>query len=151
MNRKKPTHLKILQGTYEPSRENRKAPAPSGDLSDPPDWMPEDAAAIWREAVQSAPAGLLKRLDQSVMEVWCTSVASYRASVKAIASEGAIVTGSQGQPVQNPHLRNMTAQASVISRCVREMGFSPSARGSVEVVHDTPAESDPWAAMASSR
>lgn len=45
----KPTHLKALAGTLQPSRTNAAEPTPTVLLPVPPDWLSPRARAYWAE------------------------------------------------------------------------------------------------------
>jgi phage terminase small subunit len=55
----KPTHLHVLEGTFNATRHKKRAhePKPQGDLLDPPDWMDEEHQAVWRGQIGDCPGG----------------------------------------------------------------------------------------------
>ncbi len=141
-----PTAVKKTKGTLQKCRTNLREPKPSGDLVDPPEYMPEGAKAAWRYALECAPPNLLKRLDMSVLEVWACAADLYRKAQAGIAKSGMLVKSPNGIPMQSPYLAIANKQAQIMTRAATEMGFTPASRSRVTLPME-PAEEefDPWA------
>ena len=141
-----PTHLKKLRGNPGKRALNRNEPLPEGDLEDPPDWMSESQKDGWAYAIQHAPRGLLKRLDQSVLVAWVVAEDLHRTAAMMVAKYGVLTkTPHTGAPAQSPYLPVLNRQAVVMLRAVEQLGFSPSSRSRVQIVEDRPAdEYNPW-------
>lgn len=130
----KPTYLKILEGNPGRRPLNVNEPLPDGDLSAPPDWMPAEQQRVWREAIEAAPEGLLKRLDASVFTVWVVACATHQDAAEKVARYGSVVKSPVlGQPIQSPFVGIMNRQAQIMLKAASEMGFSPSSRSRVQV------------------
>jgi P27 family predicted phage terminase small subunit len=83
---------------------------------------------IWREARWLAPA-----TDIDVVTRLCEAEDLYAGIGKALADEGFYVTGSQGQLRPNPLLAQMRATAAQMLQLEKEIGLTPSSRGSLGV------------------
>lgn len=105
-----------------------------GDLPSPPASLAEDGPGlnrwtrIWREASWLSPA-----TDVDVVTRLCEAEDLYAGMAQALADEGFYVKGSQGQLRPNPLLAQMRATAAQMLQLEREIGLTPSARGSLGV------------------
>ncbi|AMV00055.1 hypothetical protein [Xanthomonas citri] len=79
---KQPDELARLKGAdkKDPQRYKRQAPKSKVALGRPPDHLPEDAAAAWKELEKFALPGVLTGADRFVMEVTASLVAEFRAN-----------------------------------------------------------------------
>lgn len=125
----KPTHLKLLAGNpgHRPLTPNE--PEPEGDLTDPPEWLSESQKDAWRYAIENAPAGMLKKLDQSVLVTWVVASDYHRDATERVNKRGLVVLSRvQREPVQNPYLAVVNRQAQIMQKAAAELGFTPSSR-----------------------
>lgn len=145
--KKKPTELKIIEGTYRKDRDNPLAPKVTGDLVSPPSYFSEAQSEVWKYAIENAPKGLLKKLDISILEIWVTAYVTYRESYAMVQEMGQVVTSPSGYPIVNPYLSNMNKQASIMMKAASELGFTPTSRSKVSIEQES-VEDDPWAMIA---
>lgn len=143
-----PTHLKLLRGNPGKRPINNAEPKPEGDLLDAPEWMSDSQKAGWAYAIASAPGGLLKRLDRSVLVAWVIAEDMHRKASIAVEKYG-LVTKSpvKGEPMQNPYLAIINKQAQIMIRAAAEMGFTPASRSRVQVGKTDGGEQNPFAAL----
>ena len=142
----KPTHLKIVAGNPGKRLLNKREPKPVGNLKEPPEWMTESQKVIWLKAIRSAPAGLLKELDESVLSVWVVAADYHREASHRVARFGMMTkTPRTGEPVQNPYLAVVNKQAQIMLKAAAEMGFTPSSRSRVAISQD--AYEDEWSSF----
>jgi P27 family predicted phage terminase small subunit len=147
-NPPKPSHLKLLQGTYRKDRANPHEPRPVGGLVDPPDWLSDKQRMYWQRAIAAAPAGLLKRLDEPVLVSYAVSAAALEEATLAILRSGIVVKGTRGAPVMNPYIRAQSLANIAMMRACSEMGFTPASRTRVSVRPDESPDEDPWLRLA---
>ncbi|MBV8095014.1 MAG: hypothetical protein JO110_17655 [Acetobacteraceae bacterium] len=124
MKGRKPTPISILKtrGTLRKGRHGKRMqePKPSGDLSEPPEWLTPSQQEIWREAVANAPAGVLKEIDQGVLTVWVTAVDQHRTAIMQQAKLDAdarlplLVKSRDGAAAPSPYLRVATRAADLM-------------------------------------
>lgn len=144
-----PTVVKQTKGTLRQHRINRHEPKPDGDLVEPPEYMSEGAKSAWRYALESAPPGLLKKLDMSILEVWASAADLYRKAQAGLAKTGLLVKApNTGVPMQSPYLAIANKQAQIMAKAATEMGFTPASRSRVTLPMETADDLDPWADIA---
>lgn len=129
----KPTHLKVVAGNPGRRPLNTREPKPRGKLVDPPAWMNTDQREAWQYAIDHAPAGLLFKLDRSILAVWVVAECIHREATEKLQASGLLVKTKNGQPMQSPFLPIVNRQAVVMLRAAEQLGFSPSARARVEL------------------
>lgn len=129
----KPTFLRVLDGNASHRPINGEEPKPAGDLLEPPDWMSESQKDSWRYAIRSAPTGLLKHLDRSVLSVWVVAEDLHRFAAMKVSGRPLVRAGENGAWMQNPYLPIQNKQAAIMLKAASEMGFTPSSRTRVRV------------------
>ena len=130
----KPSHLKMIAGNPGRRPLNRKEPRPAGDLLCAPVWMSDAQVKIWDEAIVSAPRGLLKLLDASILGIWVVAKDLHQLANAEIGRSGPMtVTPKTGDVIQSPYVAVLNRQALIMMRAAAEMGFTPSARARVSV------------------
>ncbi|MCP2265562.1 phage terminase small subunit P27 family [Promicromonospora thailandica] len=97
---------------------------------------------IWREATWLAPA-----TDIDVVTRLCEAEDLLSGMAGALAEQGFYVKGSQGQLRPNPLLSQMRATAAQMLQLEREIGLTPSARGSLGVAEVKPESDNPLVAI----
>ena len=148
----KPTHLHLLEGTFDVSRHGKRLksePKPVGNLHEPPVYLSEAQREIWAQQLRDAPSGLLKRLDWSDYLAWVIACDIHRQAVEELnklGPEGLVVqTAPRRGPAgkqQNPLLGVLNRQALIMVKLSSELGFSPVSRARVSV--DPTAEVNPF-------
>ena len=128
-----PTWLKVVSGNPGKRPLNHDEPRPSGDLKDPPDWFSPRQRIIWDQCIRNAPAGLLKLLDATVLEVFVVAKQIHEDAAMKVEKFGAVVKLEDGSPMRSPFIGVMNQQAAFMLKCCAEMGFTPSARSRVKV------------------
>ena len=105
----KPTSLKIIAGNPGKRALNDQEPVYSeGDL-DAPEWLCDEATAIWKRLSENLDAnGLLTQVNRDLLAIYCDLIADYRAK----RAEGKM-----------PPM----AQVSRMTSLAGEFGFTPSA------------------------
>jgi P27 family predicted phage terminase small subunit len=109
------------------------APKPTGDLVEPPAHLTQSQQAVWREAIENAPPGMLKKIDRSVFQSWVIAVDTVENIRQMVARLGVIVKSPGGAPIVNPLLREQRGQANLVRQLAAELGFSPTARPRVKI------------------
>jgi len=131
--KKTPTVLAIAKGKKLDPEEIRNEPNPEGDLLEAPEWFNDQQTEIWNAAIQSAPKGLLRILDKSILTIWVVASAAHKYAVQELEEEGLVILTPQGYPVQSPYLQIVNKQAEIMIKAGSEMGFTPSSRTKVKV------------------
>jgi P27 family predicted phage terminase small subunit len=145
----KPTVLKLVTGNPGKRRLNLKEPKPPGALDDPPAHLSSGAQEAWRLAIRSAPPGLLRKLDGSILEIWACAADLYIKAQAGMAKTGLLIKApNSGVPIQSPYLAIANKQAQIMMRAAAEMGFTPASRSRVSMTVDANEDLDPWESIA---
>ena len=138
----KPTALKLVEGNPGKRKINGKEPKPRGNLYDAPKWLTEQQHEGWEYAIESAPFGLLKRIDRSALVAWVVAEDLHRQGVEKLNGGAMLIKTPNGMPVQSPYLSIVNKQAQIMMKAASEMGFTPASRSRVEVEDDDQDEDD---------
>ncbi len=148
--RPKPTKLKILQGNPGNRKLNHDEPQPKEDLFHCPDWFDNEHQAVWKYAIDHAPAGVLGSIDREVLTVWVVSNVMHQKATQLQAKLDAgsnlpmITKNTAGNAVVSPYVHIINKQALIMIKAGAEMGFTPSSRTRLTVKKDSD-ESNPFA------
>ena len=160
MSKRKPTHLKKLQGTLNATRLNKYEPQVEQELDPvPPAFLTPGQREGWAYVMRHAPRGLLTGLDRAVLVTWVEAEDRHRTAMLQQAQLDMgnkmplLTKGKDGFPAPSPYLRIMNHAALIMLRCVNELGFSPAARPRIQLIpgHGPPVidgELDPWDELA---
>jgi P27 family predicted phage terminase small subunit len=131
----KPTWLKLVAGNPGRRPLNRSEPLPEGALvDDPPDWLTPSQKDIWRAAIENAPPGLLRRIDESVFLVWVIAKDLHRTASERIAQTGTLIRMPHSpMALQSPWVLVMNKQAAIMIKAAVELGFTPSSRSRISI------------------
>lgn len=145
----KPSHLRLLDGNASHSaKPNHDEPMPTGDLDEAAPELSALAQKIWREAIASAPPGMLKLLDRSAFQGWVVAFATFQEADTKVQSLGLLLKSKEGTPYQNPYLGIRNKAAGMMRQFASDLGFNPTARTRVKVVKPT-AGANPFADLKS--
>jgi P27 family predicted phage terminase small subunit len=124
-----PTHLKVIRGNPGKRPLNKQEPKPAGNLKEPPQHFDDELRAVWEYAIENSPVGLLKKIDSSVLETWCTAHVLHRRALAEVRKFGMLVKPPKSDvPVQSPYLPIVNKQALIMMRAIDHLGFSPASR-----------------------
>jgi len=130
---RKPTNLKILQGTYRPDRANPNEPQPEICIPEAPEFLSDRALQEWqRIAPILEKLGLLSQVDKMALAAYCAAVARLWQAEEQLKIEGLTVTNERGRRIKNPLVDVANAAAKQISLFASQFGMSPSTRSSVK-------------------
>lgn len=104
-----------------------------------PEWLSVAAKEEWnRVAPELAAAGLLTQLDRAALAAYCQTYARYVEVQEALEREGMIIASGRPHPlckVASDLLKHLKVYSC-------ELGFTPAARGRIDVPPLQDAESD---------
>lgn len=129
-----PTHLKVLRGNpgKRPLHENEPTPEPGATM---PSYLSPEAAAHWPTvADQLEAAGVLTRLDQSALALYCETFARWRYAMDHVAEHGAVIVSPSGLAKRSPHLVIADRAFEQMLKLLTEFGMTPSSRARVSKV-----------------
>jgi P27 family predicted phage terminase small subunit len=141
-----PTYLKVIRGNPGKRGLNKNEPVPDGALADPPEWMAESQKAGWNYAIENAPAGLLKKLDRSVLAAWVVAEDLHRRAAEMIEKFGILTKAPHtGLPIQSPYLPIVNKQAHIMLKAAEQLGFTPAARSRIQIAEPVATRHNKWA------
>ena len=140
---RKPTTLKLLQGTFRKDRASAREPRPSGEPTCPTFLSPA-AKAVWRRvAPELISLGVAKAVDQDVLGAYCSAVADFHAADAIIQRDGLVCEGAKGGTVRHPATIIKAAAAELIRRLGAEFGMTPASRSRVNADPPAPTSDKP--------
>lgn len=129
-----PTALRLLKGDRK-DRVNTQEPTPAKIPLEAPDYLDDDARAIWdRLAADHFAKVGATHWDADALAVYCTAVVHHRRAVQLVNSTGVLIkAGSRGHGglVKHPAMQVIRDQAAIIRAYAQEFGLTPSARSSL--------------------
>ena len=124
----KPIAIHKLQGTFQPVRHAHREHEPyaEGELADTrvPHWMLKRQKRLWREAIATAPRGVLRQADRHTFIGYILAVDTMIEAAKA--QNRAQLLQPNGMP--SPYLRMIRQTLEMMSKLANDLGFSPAAR-----------------------
>lgn len=137
----KPTFLKVIAGNPGKRPLNLREPRPQGNLKEAPPHYEADFLDTWNYAIEHSPAGLLKKIDSSALQMWCSAMVIHKWALGELRKSGLLVKApNTGLPIQSPYLPIVNRQALLVLRAIDHLGFSPAAR--VRLVSGEPVAND---------
>jgi P27 family predicted phage terminase small subunit len=138
--RPKPTFLKLIEGNPGKRPLSKREPKPQGLLTTAPAWLTPSQQLHWQHAIDSAPIGLLTKLDMQMLAVWVVAADLYQRAVEQQAAldrrnktTSLLSRTPNGSVQQSPYLPIINKQAMIMIKAAAEMGFSPAARTRIEM------------------
>ncbi len=133
---RKPTAVKVLQGTLEKSRANPNEPMPQTALVKilPPDFLSDKAKELWLFAVEQAPEAMLTSLDFSVFANWADTMAKIIECEEVLKREGQFVEDEKtGLSKPHPVAKYQNDLKHLLRQYLTELGFTPASRSKVNM------------------
>jgi P27 family predicted phage terminase small subunit len=103
-----------------------------GERFEPPENLCPEAAAAWEDYWADAVAQVHTRVDRSILTRWVTEMDRYH-RLLAQADASPIVSGSQGQPVENPLYKIAYAALNEVRYVERQMGMGALNRSALGI------------------
>lgn len=155
---KKPTNLKIIQGTHRPDRANPNEPDPEilSDIPEPPAGLSDEIKAAWRMfAEQLQMIGVLAKTDLAALEAAASCYVEWKNARDFIAQHGVAYeeksVDKNGDVVvlgwkKYPQTTALHAAENRLRLWLNQFGMTPASRANVSA---TPGknESSPWDAF----
>lgn len=126
----KPTALKLLQGNPGKRALNKNEPSPDAlaDVPEPPEWLGEIAALIWRQvAPWLVESRILTLTDLHNLECFCMAYQRWREAQDDITKNGIVVMGAK-QEIKNPACTVANETKRQMATFGSMLGLDPSSR-----------------------
>jgi P27 family predicted phage terminase small subunit len=133
---RKPTHLKVLQGTFRKDRAPKREPKPKVGAKPPtpPSYLGALARAEWRRlAPRLHKLGLLTEVDRSKFAMYSQAYARWQEAEKVITEQGMTFMTEKGYVVQRPEVAIALKQCKMAKELGGEFGLDPAARSRIDV------------------
>ena len=140
---KKPKELKLLQGTFRPSREPSNTPEyHESDDYPAPDTLDGLALLTWERLVPlMTEAGVLRDTDLIALEQYCQVYEAWREATEKVLRQGSVLeteifTKSGDTYIQhskNPAVTAMKEHSTELRGLSGLLGLDPSSRGKINV------------------
>jgi P27 family predicted phage terminase small subunit len=132
---KKPTALKVLEGTARRDRLLNE-PLPACATPKCPEWLPREGKKKWRElAPKLEKLGLLTELDGEKLAAMCMHWALMVEATQDLKERGFLVTSARegGELVKNPSLQVLRDNSAAFDRYAGEFGMGPRSRSYIDL------------------
>ena len=129
--KKKPTALKVIQGTAQPSRINADEPVPDGPIGAPPVGMLKAERQHWHEI--TAAAFWLTSADRDTLRAYCETWQDYQSERGRMKARGSVYhKGDSGYSQETAYFRNVMKLRDELRRLSSELGLTPASRTNIK-------------------
>ena len=126
---KKPTSLKLVEGTYREDRVAKHEPRPKVAIPKPPKHLGAIALEEWHRIVQElADNGLMTNLDRAALVLYCEFWEHYVTAAEKMKKRGPVYTSANDNMVESPHFSIMKRSAELMHKFLVEFGMTPASR-----------------------
>lgn len=137
-----PTHLRVLRGDRK-DRINVTEPKPKKQKPRCPDWLSDEAKAVWRRTTKQLDSmGILYAADADIIVAYSHAVVNYQKATHLVEQHGILVEGRRDGMVTNPAVRVQRDSAQLIRQLASELGLTPSSRSRLSVDQENADERD---------
>lgn len=121
-------------GTAVDKRNGRRAELSvvQGQRFEPPDGLSDDVLAIWDTYWDDRVSSVQTAVDKIILIRWITELDRYFKLLR-LADAEPIVTGSQGQPVENPAYGTAHRALTAVHHCEKQLGIGPLHRSALGI------------------
>lgn len=141
---KKPTNLKLVEGTFRKDRAPANEPKPEIAVPGPPAHLAASAKAEWkRVAKELAQLGLLSRIDRAALAAYCEAWADWVDASKLCAnkvdengnvSDRKVIKTAAGNFIENPYFSIKKRSMELMHKFLTEFGMTPASRSRINVL-----------------
>jgi P27 family predicted phage terminase small subunit len=129
-----PDAAKLRRGETRPSRLNGLEPLPRHRLPTMPKDLDPVARAAWRHTVREmGSSGVITAADAHILRLYCEVWSRYRQAAGMLADFPPLVN-DRGHLTKNPLHQVVRDDSDLVLRLTRELGLSPAARASLQLM-----------------
>lgn len=142
MNPKKPTNIKLVQGTFRKDRAPGNEPKPKIEIPPVPVHLSDEAKVEWGRISQDlAQLGLLTRIDRAALaaycECWSDWVDASRLCASSLGPDGKVsdrkvIKTAGGNFIENPYFSIKKRSAELMHKFMVEFGMTPASRTKID-------------------
>lgn len=142
---RKPTALKLLQGTARPDRMNPNEPQPEVVIPKKPAHLKGEAGREWKRIVpELVGLGLISRIDRAALAAYCTAYATYVETDRILQRAGLTFETPNGFLQQRPEVSIRARALDQMKGFLSLFGLSPADRSKVSGVGKPKKDDNPW-------
>jgi P27 family predicted phage terminase small subunit len=137
---RKPTKLKLIQGTLRPGRDLPNEAIPAVEIPPMPAHLSPDAQVEWNRICKHlSQLGLLTMIDRSMLAAYCQNWSRWVFAEQQIEKLGPVIKAPSGYPILNPFVAIANKALELMHKFGTEFGLSPASRTriSVDASHQT--------------
>ena len=132
--KRKPTHLKLLDGNPGRRPLNFSEPQPERKIPTCPAHLCPTAKAEWKRLSQQLyTLGIITLLDRAALAAYCQAYGRWTEAERKLKETPMLLKLPSGYVQHNPWLTIANKQLELMHRYMSELGLSPVARTRVEV------------------
>lgn len=130
----KPTALRILEGNPGRRPLNQREPKPELGIPRCPAWLDKEGRKEWRRVAPLLDRlGLLAKIDQAALAMYCDAYSQFLAARKNIKKYGFSYMLESGYVQQRPEVSIYHKLQAIIKGWCQQFGFTASARSRMVV------------------
>ncbi len=135
--KKKPTNLKMLEGTFRKDRQNKNEPIPENKIPVAPEHLSEEGLNEWRRITPILfDLGLLSDLDMATLAMYCQVWGRVVKYEKIIEKEGELLITEKGNTILSPNMWVVNKAMEQCHKYLTEFGMTPASRAKVTANKD---------------
>jgi P27 family predicted phage terminase small subunit len=140
---KKPTALKIVQGTAQPSRINADEPVVDAPVGAPFEDMLKSEQEQWREI--AATCFWLTEADRHTLRHYCETWQDYQSERGRMKAKGSVYKAKSGYAQSSAYFGNVMKLRDELRRLAGELGLTPAARTNIKAPKKEQTVGNKWA------
>lgn len=145
---RKPTPLKLLQGTFEPTRENPNEPILPAEVPVAPDFLKGEARKEWDSMSEKLMGiGCISLVDKACFAGYCQMYGRWIEIEKQLADESLVIKTSKDTTMANPLVAMANNTYKILQKALVEFGMTPVSRSRVSVPKKDEKKKDEWSDM----
>lgn len=131
---RKPTALKLIQGTARADRSPENEPKPEIEIPAVPGHLSDEAKVEWgRISQELAELGLLTRIDRGALAAYCESWAQWVEACAKVRELGVVSVSDKGNEYLNPWVGVRSKSLELMHKFAAEFGMTPASRSRISV------------------
>lgn len=132
--KKQPSKVRLFNGNPSHRPIEPEPEPPVSKSAQPPEWLGDKGAALWRELAPSMEAvGVLTVLDLGALSQYCHAWDQFYFALGEIERDGYTCVGAEGGRYQHPAVSIKKQAIDQIARWSQRFGLDPASRVGLKV------------------
>lgn len=134
---KKPTALKLIEGTFRQDRAVNEA-EPEIQIPDAPEHLSEEAKVEWARVSRDLYSlGLMSLIDRAALAAYCEAWSDWVDATRACSTvdghDRKVIRTQHGNFVENPYYTIKKRSAEIMHKFLTEFGMTPASRSRINI------------------